>query len=57
MYAVKDLDGSKYREQQQAIRDARAAGDEKKAAAVLANVFDSQIFYPEALKDGMSKGA
>ncbi len=57
MYAVKDLDGSKYREKQQAIRDARAAGDGKKADAVLANVFDSQIFYPEALKNEMSKGA
>lgn len=57
MYAVKDLDGSKYREQQQAIHDARAAGDEKKADAVLANVFDSQFFYPQALKDVMSKAA
>ena len=54
MYAVKDLDGSKYREQQQAIRDARAAGDEKKAAAILSNVFDSVFFYPQALKEVMS---
>ncbi len=57
MYAVKDLDGSKYREKQQAVRDARAAGNEAKADAVLANVFDSQFFYPMALKDVMSKGA
>ncbi|HEX4029957.1 MAG TPA: hypothetical protein VHX20_06300 [Terracidiphilus sp.] len=57
MYAVKDLDGSRYRQQQQAIRDARAAGDEEKADAVLSNVFDSVFFYPEALKDVMSKGA
>jgi len=57
MYAVKDLDGSKYREKQQALRDARAAGDEKKAAAILANVFDLQVFYPDALKDVMSNGA
>jgi hypothetical protein len=57
MYAVKDLDGSKYREKQQAVRDARAAGDEAKADAALANVFDSQFFYPMALKDVMSKGA
>jgi len=54
MYAVKDLDGSKYREQQQALRDARAAGDEKKAAAILSNVFDSVFFYPQALKEVMS---
>ena len=57
MYAVKDLDGSKYREKQQVVRDARAAGDEAKADAGLANVFDSQFFYPMALKDVMSKGA
>jgi hypothetical protein len=57
MYAVKDLDGSRYRDQQRLIREARAAGDEKKADAVLNNVFDSQIFYPLALKDVMSKGA
>ena len=57
MYAVKDLDGPKYREKQQAVRDARAAGDEAKADAALANVFDSQFFYPMALKDVMSKGA
>lgn len=49
--------GSKYREKQQAIRDARAGGDEKKAADVLSNVFDSLLFYPEALKDVLSKGA
>ncbi len=57
MYAVKDLDGSRYREKQQAIRDAKAAGDDKQAAAILANTFDSQIFYPQALKDWMCKGA
>lgn len=57
MYAVKDLDGSRYRGQQQAIRAAREAGDEKKEAAIIANVFDSQFFYPEALKDVLSKNA
>jgi len=57
MYAVKDLDGSRYRDYQHSVRDARAAGDEKKAEAILANIFDSQFFYPNALKEIMSNHA
>ena len=57
MFSVRNLDGSRYREQQHQIRDAKAAGDDKKAAALLANAFDSQLFYPEAVKAGMLQSA
>lgn len=55
MYAVKDLDGSRYREKQQAIRDAKAAGNDDAASAVLKNATDSQLFYPNAVKEWIIK--
>jgi hypothetical protein len=57
LYAVRDLDGSQYREKQQAIHEARAAGDQEKADHILRNVFDSWCYYPRAVKEVMSKGA
>jgi hypothetical protein len=57
MYAVQDLDGSRYREKQKVIREAREAGLAAKADAVLFNVFDSQMFYPKALRDVLNNGA
>jgi hypothetical protein len=57
LYAVQDLDGSRYREKQRAIREAREAGMPAQAEAVLFNVFDSQMFYPKALRDVLSENA
>jgi hypothetical protein len=57
MYAVNDLDYSKFEEWQSRLRLARKSGDEREFAAILGNVFDSNLFYPAALKDVMEKGA
>jgi hypothetical protein len=57
MYAVKNLDGSRYREQQREIREAREIGAAEKASALLFNVFDSQMLYPKALRDVLNGGA
>ena len=57
LYAIQDLDGSRYREKQQALRAATAAGDEQKARALLFNVFESQMLYPKAVQERFCQAA
>lgn len=57
LYALQDIDGTRYREKQALIRHAFEAGIPEQADSVLYNVFESQMFYPKPVRQIMIDGA